>query len=106
VIVDFQIYEDRIDVAKLGYTGFGDGTDHTLKISYSAGLDRTYLKDLVPDAQGHRFEIAIDGEFDYYLNRSNVIFAKAALPAEGNTAPDVPLVVLGVADALRQEVTG
>jgi serralysin len=106
VIVDFQIYEDRIDVAKLGYTGFGDGTDHTLKISYSAGLDRTYLKDLVPDAQGHRFEIAIDGEFDYYLNRSNVIFAKAALTAEGNTAPDVPLVALGVADALHHDVIG
>lgn len=103
LIADFELYQDRIDVSKLGYTGFGDGTDHTLKISYNGALDRTYLKDLQPDAQGHRFEIAIQGDFEYDLTRSNVTFAKAATAL---AAPEVPLVALGVADTLHHDVLG
>jgi serralysin len=106
LIVDFERYEDRIDVSALGYTGFGDGTDHTLKISYSyiAGSGRTYLKDLTPDAQGHRFEIAFKGDLEYELTSSNVIFAKASLTSVANTTPEVPLVALGVVDTLHHDV--
>jgi uncharacterized delta-60 repeat protein len=105
VIANFEQYEDRIDVSKLGYTGFGGGTDHTLKISYSGELDRTYLKDLTPDAQGHRFEVAIQGDFEYDLSRANVTFARAATLTTTDT-PAVPLVALGVADTLHHEVLG
>ncbi len=105
LIVDFQRYEDHIDVAQLGYTGFGDGTDHTLKISYSQASGRTYLKDLVPDAQGHRFEIAIAGDVEDYLTRSNVTFAKATLTSDADTTPDVPLVALGMVNALHHDLT-
>lgn len=96
VIVDFEQYQDRIDVSKLGYTGFGDGTEHTLKISYNGAVDRTYLKDLVADAQGHRFEIAIQGDVEYDLSSGNVKFA--------NDAPEVPLVALGVVQALHHDL--
>jgi serralysin len=106
LIVDFQRYEDHIDVSNLGYTGFGDGTDHTLKISYSQASGRTYLKDLEPDAQGHRFEIAIAGDVEDYLTRSNVTFANATLTSDADTTPDVPLVALGVVDALHHDVMG
>jgi uncharacterized delta-60 repeat protein len=106
LITHFEQYEDRIDVSKLGYTGFGDGTDHTLKISYNGALDRTYLKDLMPDAQGHRFEIAVQGDLEYDLTRGNVTFAKATSTPAASDAPEVPLVALGVADTLHHEALG
>lgn len=77
LIVDFADYSDKIDVSALGYTGFGDGTGTTLKVVYNQTLDRTYLKDLEADAQGHRFEISMTGDWSDELDNSNMVFAPA-----------------------------
>ncbi|MBA1290542.1 calcium-binding protein [Pseudomonas japonica] len=78
LIVRFADYNDKIDVSALGYTGFGDGTGTTLKKVYNAELDRTYLKDVEPDAQGHRFEIALTGDWSLDLRNDDMMFAPAA----------------------------
>ena len=67
--------DDKIDVAQLGYTGFGDGTGTTLKVAYNSNLDRTYLQDVEADAQGHKFQIAISGDWRDSLDERNVVFA-------------------------------
>jgi serralysin len=67
--------DDRIDVSALGYTSFGDGTDTTLKMQYNKELDRTYLKDMDADAQGHRFEIALEGDLRDSLYDRYMVFA-------------------------------
>lgn len=77
LIVRFADYNDKIDVSALGYTGFGDGTSTTLKKVYNSELDRTYLKDVEPDAQGHRFEIALTGDWSLDLRNDDMIFAPA-----------------------------
>jgi serralysin len=77
LIVDFADYSDKIDVSALGYTGFGDGTGTTLKVVYNPTLDRTYLKDVEADSQGHRFEIAMTGDWSQELDNSNMVFAPA-----------------------------
>lgn len=77
LIVRFANNNDKIDVSALGYTGFGDGTGDTLKLVYNHDLDRTYLKDVEPDAQGHRFEIALTGDWTQDLGTPDMIFAQA-----------------------------
>lgn len=77
LIVRFANNNDKIDVSALGYTGFGDGTGTTLKMIYNDDLDRTYLKDVEADAQGHRFEIALTGDWTLDLRNSDMIFAQA-----------------------------
>ncbi|MCF8984619.1 calcium-binding protein [Pseudomonas syringae] len=74
LIVRFSDNNDKIDVSALGYTGFGDGTGATLKMVFNHDLDRTYLKDLEPDAQGHRFEIALTGDWTQDLRNNDMIF--------------------------------
>ncbi len=91
LIARFADNNDKIDVSALGYTGFGDGTGTTLKMAYNADLDRTYLKDVEPDAEGHRFEIALTGDWPQDLGNNDMIFAPAA---------EVSLV--GVASAATQ----
>lgn len=76
LIVRFANNNDKIDVSALGYTGFGDGTGDTLKMVYNHDLDRTYLKDVEPDAQGHRFEIALTGDWTQDLGNTEMIFAQ------------------------------
>ena len=78
LLVRFADNNDKIDVSALGYTGFGDGTGTTLKMAYNADLDRTYLKDVEPDAKGHRFEIALTGDWTQDLGNDDMIFAPAA----------------------------
>ncbi len=73
----FANNNDKIDVSALGYTGFGDGTGTTLKMVYNHDLDRTYLKDVEADAQGHRFEIALTGDWTQDLGNTEMIFAQA-----------------------------
>ncbi|WP_052469258.1 M10 family metallopeptidase C-terminal domain-containing protein [Pseudomonas massiliensis] len=75
LIVNLETYSDRIDVSALGYTGFGDGTGTTLKIAYSSALDRTYLKDLEADDHGHKFQIALTGNWLMEIDERNMIFA-------------------------------
>lgn len=75
LLVRFADNSDKIDVSALGYTGFGDGTGTTLKMAYNADLDRTYLKDVESDAMGHRFEIALTGDWTQDLGNADMIFA-------------------------------
>ena len=77
LIVRFANNNDKIDVSALGYTGFGDGTGTTLKVVYNHDLDRTYLKDVEADAQGHRFEIGLTGDWTQDLGTPDMIFAQA-----------------------------
>jgi serralysin len=96
LIVDFADRSDKIDVSALGYTGFGDGTGHTLKVVYNYPADRTYIKDLEADAQGHRFEIALTGNWEEELDRSNMIFAP--ITAE--------VTLIGAADVNQEQLPG
>ncbi|SFW58925.1 calcium-binding protein [Pseudomonas sp. NFACC10-1] len=91
LIVRFANNNDKIDVSALGYTGFGDGTGTTLKMAYNADLDRTYLKDVEPDAQGHRFEIALTDDWTQDLGNNDMIFA-----------PTAQVSMVGVASAFTQ----
>jgi Ca2+-binding RTX toxin-like protein len=83
--------DDKIDVATLGYTGFGDGTGTTLKMVYNQELDRTYLADVGADAQGHRFQIALAGDWRENLDEDDMIFA-----------PDAGIGLIGVAAEVDQ----
>jgi len=61
VITDFDAGRDQLDVSVLGYTGLGNGLQHTLKLSYNAASDRTYVKDFTLGADGSRFEVTLAG---------------------------------------------
>ena len=98
-IGDFDAAHDTIDVSGLGFTGFGDGHDGTLKFTTNAEHTRVYLKDLDPDVQGHRFELVLDGDFKGGLPAKAMVFADApALLANTSTAADaVSVELVGVA---------
>ncbi|QQE91253.1 M10 family metallopeptidase C-terminal domain-containing protein [Azotobacter chroococcum] len=85
-ILDFDPGEDRIDLSALGFTGFGDGHDGTLAVRVNEAGTRTYLKSFETDAEGRRFEIALDGDLVGRLDGGNVLFAPVAL--EGTEASD------------------
>jgi serralysin len=75
-LIDRLTVDDKIDVAQLGYTGFGDGTGTTLKVAYNSNLDRTYLQDVEADGQGHKFQVAISGDWRESLDDRSVVFAE------------------------------
>ncbi|WP_263262518.1 M10 family metallopeptidase C-terminal domain-containing protein [Pseudomonas sp. RIT-PI-S] len=87
VIKDFEVFQDTIDVSALGYTGLGNGTHGTLDVKWNEALNRTYIKDLQPDQDGHRFEVSLVGNYEQELGESNFIFA--------TQPPAIELVPLG-----------
>lgn len=91
LISGFVAYSDKIDVSALGYTGFGDGTDGTLELVYNKALDRTYLKDDEANAQGHKFQIGLAGNWLEQLDENNVVFA-----------PQTEVTLVGVAPEADQ----
>ncbi|WP_122669584.1 M10 family metallopeptidase C-terminal domain-containing protein [Pseudomonas viridiflava] len=74
LLTDFNVSQDRIDLANLGFTRLGSGKNGTLNISYNATLDRTYVKSLDVDASGNRFELGLTGNLKDTLNASHFIF--------------------------------
>jgi parallel beta-helix repeat protein len=78
LITDFSAGRDLIDVAALGYTGLGNGHEGTLKVSYSATADRTYLENFTPTHSGQRFEIALSGDHSHDLTTDQFVFANAS----------------------------
>lgn len=74
IITDFDVTQDKIDLAGLGFTGLGNGRGGTLQVSYSASSDRTYIKDYDADASGNRFELILSGNLVSTLTASNFIF--------------------------------
>jgi serralysin len=93
LLIRFADNNDKIDVSALGYTGFGDGTGTTLKVAYNDDLDRTYLKEVEADALGHRFEIALEGDWTQDLRSNDMIFA-----------PQTEVTVVGVASAINHSM--
>jgi Ca2+-binding RTX toxin-like protein len=99
----FLVSADRIDVSALGFTGLGNGNDGTLKLAYSASTDRTYVQSNQADSDGHRFEVALAGDYRETLKAENFVFATTApaLEPATMTAPvDVQpdnVTLLGVA---------
>ncbi|WP_263262174.1 M10 family metallopeptidase C-terminal domain-containing protein [Pseudomonas sp. RIT-PI-S] len=77
LITDFGHGRDWVDVAALGYTNLGDGTHGTLKVSYNAASDRTYLRDLTVDAQGRSFQVTFAGDQTYYLTYNHFNWANS-----------------------------
>lgn len=98
-IGDFDAAHDLIDVSGLGFTGFGDGHDGTLKFTTNAEHTRVYLKDLDADVQGHRFELVLDGDFKAGLPSKAMVFADAStlLASPSTTADAVSVALVGVA---------
>ncbi|MEE4462912.1 hypothetical protein V2S84_12520, partial [Azotobacter chroococcum] len=83
-ILDFDPGEDRIDLSALGFTGLGDGHDGTLAVQENSAGTLTYLKSFEADAEGRRFEIALQGNFAGLLDNSHLIFEPLVL--EGTEA--------------------
>ncbi|GAB3392444.1 M10 family metallopeptidase C-terminal domain-containing protein [Azotobacter armeniacus] len=78
-IIDFDPSQDRIDLSALGFTGLGDGHDGTLAVQENSAGTLTYLKSFEADAEGRRFEIALQGNFAGLLDSGNLIFEPVAL---------------------------
>ncbi|WP_349572708.1 M10 family metallopeptidase C-terminal domain-containing protein [Azotobacter salinestris] len=85
-IRDFDPGEDRLDLAALGFVGLGDGRDGTLVVQVNEAGTRTYLKSFEADAEGRRFEVALEGDYGDQLGSGNLIFAPLAL--EGTASGD------------------
>ncbi|MBA1289101.1 M10 family metallopeptidase C-terminal domain-containing protein [Pseudomonas japonica] len=92
---DFLVSADRIDVSALGFTGLGDGNNGTLKLSYSATTDRTYVQSNEADSDGLKFEVALAGDFRETLTAGNFVFAPTAAAPVEVQGGDV--AILGVA---------
>nr|WP_244307269.1 M10 family metallopeptidase C-terminal domain-containing protein [Azotobacter salinestris] len=78
-IIDFDPSQDRIDLSALGFTGLGDGHDGTLAVQENSAGTLIYLKSFEADAEGRRFEIALQGNFAGLLDSGNLIFEPVAL---------------------------
>jgi len=63
LIADFDPAKDRLDLSGLGFSGLGDGHGGTLLLWLDSASNRTYLKNFDEDADGRRFEIALEGDF-------------------------------------------
>jgi len=114
LISDFSAAEgDTIDLSALGFSGFGDGHDGTLKVSVNAAGDKTSLKSLDTDSAGNHFEIMFSGNLTDDLNRDTVIFANTGGDKVINslTRDDQEIVGTAKADVLvgnyaRDEILG
>jgi parallel beta-helix repeat protein len=83
-ITDFDVTQDKIDLAGLGFTGLGNGRGGTLQVSYSASNNRTYIKDYDADASGNRFELILSGNLASTLTASNFIFNRVITGTSGS----------------------
>jgi Ca2+-binding RTX toxin-like protein len=75
LITDFDAATDKIDVSALGFTGLRDGKDNTLYLVLNDAGTKTYIKSLNADANGNRFEVALDGNYIDKLTSANFVFA-------------------------------
>ncbi|MBA1289573.1 M10 family metallopeptidase C-terminal domain-containing protein [Pseudomonas japonica] len=74
-ITDFNPVRDVLDLAALGYTGLGDGYGNTLALRVDAEANRTYLTSMEPNADGHRFELVLNGDLSGQLDEYHLLFA-------------------------------
>lgn len=113
LITDFSAAVDKLDVSALGFTGLGDGKNHTLEVVYSSASDRTYVKSLQADANGQRFELAIDGNVSKTLTDGQFVFAKVADKTDATNghnstdeSPEVPMTLLGTQAQTHHDLIG
>ncbi|MBF7142928.1 MULTISPECIES: putative Ig domain-containing protein [Pseudomonas] len=92
LITDFDVAADKIDLSALGFIGLGDGLNGTLNISYSSSSNRTYIKERDADANGNRFELALQGNYLNTLKASNFVFSTDSLPLNHAPAVTDPLL--------------
>lgn len=81
LITDFTTGRDTLDVSALGFTGLGDGSDGTLKVSYNASNDRTYVRSNEADSAGQKFQVTLAGDYSHTLTDDQFVFS-AGNPAE------------------------
>lgn len=111
LILDFLVSADRLDVSALGFTGLGDGTGGTLKVAYSAATDRTYVQSTEADGEGHRFEVAMKGNYKDTLGAQNFDFTASVPAADSSGVADqvmthaADLIVLGQTHAAHEQMT-
>ncbi|SFB61286.1 Hemolysin-type calcium-binding repeat-containing protein [Azotobacter beijerinckii] len=77
LILDFEAGEDRIDLSALGFSGLGDGHGGTLAVQVNSAGTHTYLKSFEANAEGQRFEIALQGDYVDQLSADAFLFAAA-----------------------------
>ncbi|SEI76937.1 delta-60 repeat domain-containing protein [Azotobacter beijerinckii] len=89
LILDFDAGEDRIDVSAPGFSGLGDGHGGTLAVRVNSAGTHTYLKSFEANAEGQRFEIALQGDYGEQLSADAFLFA-APNPLEviGSVPPE------------------
>lgn len=90
LITDFSVHQDHIDVGSLGFTGLGDGTDNTLKVSYNQKLDRTYISDVEGSSLGRHFEVTLAGDYSKTLTAEQFSFAQSDQVDVVGVAAEVP----------------
>jgi len=76
-------------VSALGFSGLGDGHGGTLAVRVNSAGTHTYLKSFEANAEGQRFEIALQGDYGEQLSADAFLFA-APNPLEviGSTPPE------------------
>jgi Ca2+-binding RTX toxin-like protein len=72
-ITGFNVNQDSLDLTALGLSGLGNGHDGTVALSYNAAKNLTYLKSFDADAQGQRFELALEGDLSASLSDTNFL---------------------------------
>jgi Ca2+-binding RTX toxin-like protein len=82
LITDFTTGHDTLDVSALGFTGLGDGSDGSLKVTYNASSDRTYVRSNEADSAGHKFQVALAGDYSHSLNANDFAFSAAGTAAD------------------------
>ncbi|GAB3468364.1 glycosyl hydrolase family 28-related protein [Azotobacter salinestris] len=94
LLLDFDAGADLIDLSALGFIGLGDGHDGTLAVQLNGTGTRTYLKSYEADAQGKRFEIALDGNHAG-LSEASFVFGESGSATElevvGSSAQSDPV---------------
>jgi parallel beta-helix repeat protein len=99
LITDFNVAQDRIDLSALGFTGLGDGKNGTVYLVLNSAGDKTYVKSLEADANGNRFEVALNANLLNSLTAANFVFAAVG------TVNHAPIVATPLVDQSASENT-
>jgi len=70
-VTSFDAKFDTLDLTALGYTHLGNGHGDSLKLTYNAAQNSTYLKSFDANGIGQRFELVLTGDYSHTLTDSN-----------------------------------
>ena len=74
-------------MSRPGILGLGDGSNGTLYMTLNTAGDKTYIKSAEADADGNRFEIALNGNYLNTLTASDFVFASAPSKTSSTCPP-------------------